>query len=239
MTEINQKKLFFIIAPDRSGTSLMQEIMNAFLNFCNKKESRIAGDDSPSCWEFVQLYNDFSYLENFIKENWASEFFVEKSPPSIECIPQISKRFPDANFIFLKRNPLKIVLSQLNLHKGVSEIGIRSNDLGNLIIKKKGVLAGRERIMAKRLLRMINYQEKYKNLLSNRVELRYEDVIDSLDSQLDLLEKTFGIKADFKKARSQLKTPSYSSTFRYGLEELTDKVASDIIKFASKLWGYQ
>jgi len=93
MNKFNQEKLFFIIAPDRSGTTLIQEIMNTFSNFCNYSESRIAGPDSPSCWEFVLKHNDFSYLENFIKDNWTSEFFVEKSPPSIHCIPQISNQY--------------------------------------------------------------------------------------------------------------------------------------------------
>ena len=128
MMNLNQQKLFFIIAPDRSGTSLTQEIMNTFSGFCNRKESRISGSDSPSCWEFVSKYNDFSFLDKFIEENWSSEFFVEKSPPSINCMPQIIERFPNANFILLKRNPLKIILSQLNLFYGVSEIGTRKND---------------------------------------------------------------------------------------------------------------
>ena len=114
MKKIDQKKLFFIIAPDRSGTSLTQLLMNTFKGFCNTEESRISGPDSPSCWEYVIKLNDFSYLEKFINEKWTSEFFVEKSPPSINCMPQISEKFPDANFIFLKRNPLKIILSQLN-----------------------------------------------------------------------------------------------------------------------------
>ena len=46
---LDQKKLFFIIAPDRSGTSLLQEIMNTFSNFSNRLESRIAGPESDSC----------------------------------------------------------------------------------------------------------------------------------------------------------------------------------------------
>lgn len=238
MKEINQQKLFFIIAPDRSGTSITQEIMNTFSGFCNRKESRIAGPDSPSCWESVTKYNDFSFLEKFIKENWNSEFFVEKSPPSINCMPQISERYPNANFILLKRNPLKIVLSQLNLFYGVSEIGTRKSDLGDLVLQKNGIIPTRERIMAKRLLKMITNQLRFKSRFNHSVEIRYEDLVKSLDSQLKLIEDDFGIKANYKKAREQLDRPSYSSTFRYGLQNLTDKVAIDIIRLACKLWGY-
>jgi len=239
MQEFNQRKLFFIIAPDRSGTSLMQELMNTFPNFCNNSESRVGGGDSPSCWDYVNKYNDFSYLEKFITKNWTSEFFIEKSPPSINCMPQISKKYPDANFIFLKRNPLKIILSQLNLFYGFSEIGTRESDLDNLVLKKHGIIWQRERIMGKRLLTMITKQIRYTPYFQNKVEIKHEDIVDSLDSQLKLLEKTFGIKADFKKAHKQLAKPAYSTTFRYGLKKLSDNVAIDIIKLASKLWGYQ
>ncbi len=238
MKEINQQKLFFIIAPDRSGTSLIQEIMNTFSGFCNRAESRIAGPGSPSCWEFVSQYNDFSFLEKFITKNWSSEFFVEKSPPSINCIPQISEKFLDANFILLKRNPIKIILSQLNLFHGVSEIGTRKSDLGDLVLQKNGVISTRERIMAKRLLKMITNQLRFKSRLNHSVEIRYEDVVKSLDSQLKLIEECFGIKANYKKAHAQLDKPSYSSTFRYGLQNLSNKVAIDIIKLGCKLWGY-
>jgi len=239
MMNLNQQKLFFIIAPDRSGTSLTQEIMNTFSGFCNRKESRISGSDSPSCWEFVSKYNDFSFLDKFIEENWSSEFFVEKSPPSINCMPQIIERFPNANFILLKRDPLKIILSQLNLFYGVSEIGTRKNDLDDLVLQKNGIIQLRERIMAKRLLKMITNQMKFKSNFNNRVEIKYEDIIESLDSQLKLMEDHFRIKANYKKAHKQLQRPSYSSTFRYGLQNLSDKIAIDIIKFACKLWGYR
>jgi len=238
MKEINQQKLFFIIAPDRSGTSLIQEIMNTFSGFCNREESRIAGPDSPSCWDFVTKYNDFSYLEKFIDKNWSSKFFIEKSPPSINCIPQISEKFPDANFILLKRNPLDIVLSQLNLFRSVSEIGTRKSDLGDLVLQKDGVISTREKIMAKRMLKMITNQLRFKSRLNHSVEIKYEDVVKSLDSQLNLIEECFGIKANYKKAHKQLDKPSYSSTFRYGLQNLSDKVAIDIIRLGCKLWGY-
>jgi len=238
MKKIDQQKLFIIIAPDRSGTSLIQLLMNTFKGFCNTEESRISGPDSPSCWEYVIKMNDFSYLEKFINEKWTSEFFVEKSPPSINCMPQISEKFPDANFIFLKRNPLKIILSQLNLFYGVSEIGKRKYDLGELILNKGTTLFSLERIMTKRLLKMIRDQMRFKSLFRNSIEIKYEDFINSLDSKIKLLEKKFDIKADYKKAHSVIDTPSYSSTFRYGLTELDDKVSKDIIKLGCKIWGY-
>ncbi len=239
MPKFDHKKILFIIEPDRSGTSLTQEIMNTFPGFCNTKESRIAGADSPSCWEYVAKYNDFSYLENFIEKNWSSEFFVEKSPPSFNCLPQIAKKYPDSNYIFLKRDPNKILLSQLNLFNGISELGTRKNDLEDLLLKKGGVINKREKLMAKRLVKMISNQVRYKQNFANSIEIKYEDLTQSLDSQLKLIEDNFGIEINYQKAKKQLEKPSYSSTFRYGLKELTDKVSLDLINLASRLWGYQ
>jgi len=236
---LNQQKLFFILAPDRSGTSLVQELMNIFQNFCNTKESRIAGPDSPSCWEHVNRLNDFSYIEKFIEKNWTNEFFVEKSPPSINCLPQISKRYPNANFIFLKRNPLKILLSQLNLYYGFSEMGTRKEDLSDLILNKNSSLLHFERIMARRLLGMISSQVRYKENFKNKIEICFEDLVNSLDGNLELLEHQFNIKANFKKAHDQIKKPSYSSTFRYGLKEIDDEIAKSIVKLCNKLWNYE
>jgi len=237
MKEIDQTKLFFILAPDRSGTSILQELMNTFQNFCNTEESRIAGPDSPSCWEHVYRMNDFSYIEKFIVENWTDEFFVEKSPPSINCLSQISKRYPDANFIFLKRNPLKILLSQLNLHYGISEMGTRKEDLPNLKNKNSAFLHF-QRIMVRRLLDMISIQVRYKENFKNKIEIRYEDLVNSLDENLELLQNQFHIKPNFKKAHEQIDSPSYSSSFRYGLKEIDDELAKSIVKLCNKLWNY-
>ena len=85
---------------------------------------------------------------------------------------------------------------------------------------------------------MIRDQMRFKSLFRNSIEIKYEDFINSLDSKIDLLEKKFDIKADYKKAHSVIDTPSYSSTFRYGLTELDDKVSKDIIKLGCKIWGY-
>ena len=238
MKEFDQAKLFFIIAPDRSGTSILQLLMNTFSRFCNREESRIV-QGGPSCWEFVSRSNDFSHIENYIRKNWTKEFFVEKSPPSISCMPQISERFPNANFIFLKRDPLKILLSQLNLYIGVSDIGTRQDDLGDILFKKNSFINNFEREMAQRLLKMINDQIKYKSLFKNAIELKYEDITNSLETQLKMLENKFAIKANYKEASDQIKKPSYSSTFRYGLKEIHSELARDIISLCKRLWEYK
>ena len=238
MSNFDQSKLFFIIAPDRSGTTLLQSIMSTFSNFCNTKESRIAGPASPSCWDSVRKLNDFSYLEKFIEENWTKEFFIEKSPPSITCLPQIYEKYPKANYIFLKRNPLKIYLSQMNLHYGLSELGKRVDDLGALVISSNGIEIKRERIMSKRLLKMILMQCNDIEHFPNRIEMKYEDLIEDLDSQLKRLSDVFNIKPNFEKAHEVTQKPSSSTTFRYGIKKLYDQSSKYLINIACRKWKY-
>ena len=94
---IEQSKLFFIIGIGRSGTTILQEVMNTFKGFCNLYESRV-GPDRISCYSYILKNNDFSYLEKYIKNNWTDEYFVEKTPNSILCLPQLFKRYPKANY---------------------------------------------------------------------------------------------------------------------------------------------
>ena len=236
--KIDQQKLFFIIAPDRSGTTLLQAIMNTFSGFCNTIESRMFGRDSLSCWVPVMQTQDFSYLEKFIEDNWTAEFFVEKSPPSIMCLPEIYKKFPDANFIFLERHPEKILLSQMNLFREVSENGKRKDDLGDIMLEEDNAILNHEFIMARRLYRMILNQVEFKHLFNKKITIRYENIINSLDSQISLLEKTFGIQGNLKNAQVCLSKPSISASFRYGLRGISDKQAIAMINLANQLWNY-
>ena len=93
--------------------------------------------------------------------------------------------------------------------------------------------------MAKRLLKMIRNQVKYKHIFQNKFEIRYEELVNSLDGQLNLLGKHFGINPNHKMAQKKLLQPSSSATFRYGIKDLSDKIAKDIIKTTCKLWDYK
>jgi hypothetical protein len=236
--ELKQEKIFFIIAPPRSGTTLLQGIMNTFSGFCNQEESRIAGGNSPSCWQFVIRDDDFLPLEKFIREKWNKEYFVEKSPPSIFCLPQIQKRFPNSNYIFLERNPNKILHSILNLFFGMSQIGRRKDDLGNLINNDRTVLKFEE-ARTRQLLKMITSQVRYKPLFKNQITIKYEDFLEEPERNISLIEEKFGLQANLEKAKKILDRPSGSSNFRYWYKELSNEKASALIRLSCKLWGYE
>jgi len=240
MIKEKQQKLFFIIGVGRSGTSLLQEIMNTFSGFCNKKESKVGGAHSMTCWTRVRKSNDFSYLDKFIEENWTSEYFVEKTPDSLLCIPEAIHRFPKANYIFLERDPKKIVLSQLNLFSSQSDDFLeRQYHIQNLITKKGDFFLNSEQYWAKLTLNQVRLMITNKKLITNNVTIKYENLIDSLKSNLELLETKFRIKKNIEKVKNIMNKPSYSSkSTKYERKSLNDEKAVSMVNEACKLLEY-
>jgi len=240
MIKEKQKKLFFIIGVGRSGTSLLQEIMNTFSGFCNNKESKISTEYSLSCWTVVRKSNDFSDLQNFIEKNWTSEYFVEKTPDSVMCIPEAKEMFPQANYIFLERNPKDIVLSQLNLFSLQSDDFLeRQYHIQNLITRKEDFFLNTEQYWSKLTLTQIKQMVTNEKSTPNSISIKYENLLDSLKLNLELLEKKFGIKKNIEKAQNLLNRPSYSSQHTtHKIISLYDEKAISMVKEASELLGY-
>jgi len=245
---LEQSKMFFIVGLGRSGTTLLQEIMNTFRGFCNLAEARIDPGETNltlqwpmSCYAFIRKFNDFSYLEKFIKKNWTNEYFVEKTPNSILSLTQLSEKYPDANYIFLERNPIKILLSWMNYQPpGEWDDKKRQYDLEAGNIEKDELLLNYEQHRAKQVLKMVKEQVFKKPFFRNQITIRYEDLIKNLDSHLKLMGKKFDIQPDLKEAQKILSRPSPSSkNNKYDIKSISDPIAINMIKEACSLWNYE
>jgi len=239
---MNQSNLFFIIGLSRSGTSLLQEIMNTFSSFCNLRESigtKVNGK-WKNCYAFIYQNNDFTYLEKFIQNNWTDKFFVEKTPISILCLEKLSERYPEANYIFLERHPLKIMFSQMNHQpKGEKDNHLRKKQYESGFITKDDLQLNFEQFKAIQILRIIKLQIKNKHLFSNQITIRYEKFVDEFDSQLKMIGNAFNIVLNLDDAKKILTRQSYSSkSNRYNIGSLIDKKAIEMIKDACRLWSY-
>jgi len=233
---INQQRLFFIIGIGRSGTTLLQEIMNTFSEFCNVTESNDL-QNMISYWTPVRQSNDFVLIEKFIKKNRTSKYFVEKTPDSILCLVQLHEKFPKSNYIFLERDPMKIILSQITLPPK-NESRRREYLIKNLIMDKTDLKLNKQQFWAKLTLKQVKAQVSYKNRFQNSVIIRYDNLIQLLDSHLKLLEDSFNIKANFKEAKKILSKPSKAPKSIHEVTKLTDEIALDIVSQARHLWGY-
>jgi len=239
---LNQSNLFFIIGISRSGTSLLQEIMNTFSRVCNLRESTggFLNGIRMNCYAFINQFNDFSYLENFIQKNWTDKYFVEKTPLSILCLDKLHERYPKANYIFLKRHPLKIMLSQMNHQpKGEKDNHLRKRQYESGLITKDDLQLNFEQFKAKQILRIVKLQIKNVHLFSNQITIRYEDFLNNLDSNIKLIANTFNLIPNLEKAKNIFSSSSYSSQqTRYDVKHVDDKKAIEMIKQSCNLWGY-
>jgi hypothetical protein len=237
---IDQNKLYFIIGVGRSGTSLFQSIMNTFDGFCNQNESRI-NPGRISCYTYVLKNNDFSFLENYIKKNWTNEFFVEKTPNSILCLPQLYARFPNSKYLFLERNPLEIILSQMNFHPpGKKDEMLRKLWLFQGNISYEDLELNYEQFKAKQLLKWVNSQAENKSRFKNQITVRYENLVKNLTKTISEIQNEFDICADSDLAKQILLQPSASSqNNKYDIKKLTDSKAIDWVKQACNLWDYE
>jgi len=232
----NEERLFFIMGIGRSGTTLLQELMNTFDGFCNDTES-IDLKNMVSFWMPVQTSNDFSLLENFIEKNWTRKYFVEKMPTSILCLPQLLNRFPKSNYLFLERDPMDIVLSQITL-PAIDEDRREEFHVKNFIMEKEDLDLNKEQYWAKLTLKLTNVQTLYKHKFKKAVTIRYENLIQSLDSHLELIKNTFKVNPDFERARQVLSRPTKSPKSTHEVNELTDELAIEMVKQARRLWDY-
>ena len=240
LLEEKQHLLYFIIGIGRSGTSLLQEIMNTFEEFCNNTESRIYKENKfTSLWTPIRKEGNFKHLENFIKKNWTSKYFVEKTPDSILCLPQLKNKYPNANYIFLERNPRDIVLSQLNQSLIQSDVLEREYHIRNLIMDEEDIVLNREQYFAKSTLKQVYCQILNKQKFKKSFTIKYESLTKSLHSILLSTEKKFGIKPNYGEALNLLKQQSYSSkNNKYEFKNLKDKQAISMVKTACRLWNY-
>jgi len=237
---INQEKLFFIIGHGRSGTSLLQSIMNTFNGFCNDIEARIMPEEI-SCYKWVKKNGDFSFLENFIRKNWTKEFFVEKTPNSIFSLSQLHHQYPKANYLFLERNPLKIMLSRMNYapppksFEEQKKIRLLQENLTG-----DDLNLNQEQWLTKLILTEIKVQVKHKPKFKNQITIRYENFINHLEDHILSIQNKFKISSDIDLAKQILSKPSKSSkNNRYNIKKLTDETAIEWIKEACILWNYE
>jgi hypothetical protein len=240
LTQTEQSKLFIIIGLARSGTSLFQEIMNTFSGFCNTAESHLNG---INCYAFVKKDNDFTHLERFIRSNWNNEYFVEKTPFSILCLPQLYNRYPNANYLFFERHPVRTLLSVLNRRTPADGEADRMRRMIHLKIgyteEEGDLLLNYEQYRAKHVLNMVRSQVKGKPLFANQITTRYENLVNNSEQELLLLKDKFDIIPDVEKAKKVLARPSaLSRNNRYDIKSLSDPEAVKMMKESCCLWYY-
>ena len=86
---------------------------------------------------------------------------------------------------------------------------------------------------------MLRAQVAGKALFANQLTIRYENLIDNIESELLLLKDEFNIIPDVERAKEVLARPSVSSrTNEYDIKSFSDPEAIKMMKEACYLWHY-
>ena len=138
------ENLIFIISQPRSGSTLLQRMLSGNKDIKTSAETwlmlhplyavRSEGitTDYGARWaalalnEFLDNYTDGASVHDSAVRSWAKVFyenalehgkgriFIDKTPRYAMILPELLRLFPKARFIFLLRNPMAVLYSELN-----------------------------------------------------------------------------------------------------------------------------
>jgi len=196
--------LIFIISQPRSGSTLLQRVLaghpdvatsaETWLMLHPVYESRKRGLSAEygaefrreAVEEFVSNYCDDSDVLDQARRAWAEvvygnalssaakTFFLDKTPRYFYIIPDLYRLFPEAKFIFLIRNPMAVLYSELTTY--VKEDWSLLSVFGpDLVDAPALILEGMEQ------------------LGSDAIQVRYEEFVENPQGATELLCSQLGI----------------------------------------------
>lgn len=136
------KRLIFVGGPPRSGTTLVQKILDShpdiaggpefdrtpdIINLRNLLHESIAKGRISMFCSYQDVDNEIgSFLENLLipfADNQNAKFLSEKTPKNVLAFIDLLEIFPEAHLIFVMRDPRAIVSSMLEVGKRAKRKG--------------------------------------------------------------------------------------------------------------------
>ncbi len=145
--------------------------------------------------EFGQHYREFIHRSQL---NTRGEVFISKNPANTARIAVLLDQFPDARFIYIKRDPYETVQSSITLFQSLLK-GISLQDFDEQKV---------DRFVLENYKRMISTYMEEKDLIPSEqlIELRYEELTKDPAELLSAVTEqlNIGVKADLSKAQDYL-----------------------------------
>ncbi len=210
----------FLVGFPRSGTTLLDTILRTH-------NSIEVIEEKPIVQKFInnltiKIKNDFSNLEKIKKTDYnkirniyfeernkhvkldKNKIFIDKLPLNLIFIGEICRFFPNAKFIFSKRNPYDTVLSCFMQQFAPNDAMMNFTNLNDTATFYD--------------LSMSLYKQYYKFFRSNIHEIKYEDVVNNFDNTIKKLLEFLNLEweEEVKKfyftasKRGIISTPSYN-----------------------------
>lgn len=129
----------FIVGMPRSGTSLLEQILSSHskiygageLNYLQKIIDQLGIDNSNYSKDYFKKIRDY-YYSHLIKIS-QNHFIIDKLPINFKWIGFITKSFPEAKILHIKRNPMAVCWSNYKTHfvdKGM-DFNLTQEDVAN------------------------------------------------------------------------------------------------------------
>lgn len=184
----NPYRLAVLCGHPRSGTTLLEQVLDAHPDMISSEETLIfqneafstvfksAAQDqmletfSSASTEVIQKsrVNYFRFTERFLGQPLAGRMLIDKNPSLTPLIPAITRIFPETRFLIALRDPRDVVLSCFMQHLPINPISSTYLTLADTVNEYASVmgfwLAIREKMAAPWL------------------EVRYEDMVADLDA---------------------------------------------------------
>lgn len=144
MSDTRGSRLIFVAGPPRSGTTLVQNMLDSHPRIVGAPEfrhvqhlvetrNRLHRDiDQGSIAEFSTKHEIDARVGELIEalllplgERFGCEFISEKTPRNVLVFPELLDLFPAARFIFVVRDPRAVVASLLRVRERMLKRGIR------------------------------------------------------------------------------------------------------------------
>lgn len=140
------ENLIFVISQPRSGSTLLQRILAGHPDIQTSAETWLmlhpvygrrdkgieaefgAGWRATAVSEFLENYTDGAHVYDDATRAWAQvlysnalvrsgrKIFLDKTPRYFFIIPDLYRLFPEARFVFLLRNPMAVLASELDTY---------------------------------------------------------------------------------------------------------------------------
>ena len=197
-------KLIFLISLPRSGSTLLQKVLNSHSDIQTKSEPwimlhpiyalrqggysaeynekfafnalKIFLRDLPNREEtYIEgLRLMFSHIYSMALNELTSKYFLDKTPRYYEIIPELFSIFPEAKFVVLLRNPVAVLNSRVHL--------LSDQNLKSLNLYKRDLLNGPKKLL-----------EGIKLIGKKCIVVRYEDFVEQPQVELEKLCTYLGI----------------------------------------------
>jgi tetratricopeptide (TPR) repeat protein len=217
------RQLAFFVGFPRSGTTLLQEVMQAHPEIAVAEEKlilsailillrKLTQDEAPLSALTAgkaRLLREVYFLQaSALAPSAGKPVFVDKLPLSLVYLPAIRAIFPDAKIILGLRHPCSVALSCLMQDFKLNNFMINMMSLDSITHFYANVLQV--------------WQETRKAQSFEALEVKYEDVVANLEKEARRVSDFLGVRfaeemlayAEGAKAKGLIRTPSYAQVVK-------------------------